>query len=98
MIKRIVQMTFRDACVPEFIELFEARKHLIRSFEGCTHLELWQDAAQPNVFFTYSHWQTDEHLEAYRTSAFFRDTWSKTKVLFQDKPQAWSVIMKSTSG
>lgn len=95
MIKRIVQMTFRDACVTEFTDLFEARKHLIRGFQGCTHLELWRDSAKPNVFFTYSHWESESALDAYRTSEFFRDTWSKTKALFQDKPQAWTVHVEA---
>lgn len=97
MIVRIVQMTFRQECIEEFITLFEARKQTIRSFEGCTHLELWQDSKHPNVFFTYSHWQSEEHLDHYRFSEFFKDTWSRTKALFQDKPQAWSVVIKSTS-
>ena len=95
MIRRIVQMSFREDCITAFNELFEARKHLIRGFDGCTHLELWQDAAQPNVFFTYSHWLTAEHLDRYRASEFFRDTWTQTKAMFNEKPQAWSVVVKS---
>ena len=30
-------------------------------------------------------------LENYRNSALFKNVWAKTKVLFNDKPQAWSV-------
>jgi len=30
-------------------------------------------------------------LEAYRQSELFKNVWSKTKPLFNDKPQAWSV-------
>lgn len=97
MIKRIVQMSFQEDRIAEFIELFEARKHRIRGFEGCTHLELWQDTAQRHVFFTYSHWQSEEHLDRYRASEFFQDTWVRTKILFKDRPQAWSVIVESTA-
>lgn len=91
MIVRIVQMTFRKEEVSSFLSLFEERKTLIRGFEGCKHLELWQDAHHPNIFFTYSIWESEQHLNHYRFSELFKDTWHKTKALFAGKPQAWSV-------
>ena len=95
MILRIVQMTFREDAVNDFIALFEERKELIRHFDGCTHLELWQDVKDRNVFFTYSNWESEQHLDHYRFSALFKDTWSKTKMLFADKPRAWSVDQRT---
>lgn len=94
MIVRIVQMSFRENEVNNFLALFEERKALIRGFEGCTYLELWQDAHKPYIFFTYSHWQSEQHLDHYRFSELFKDTWARTKALFADKPQAWSVTQK----
>jgi heme oxygenase (mycobilin-producing) len=92
MLKRIVKMTFRSENVPTFQQLFEERKALIRHFDGCQHLELWQDAHRPNVFFTYSFWDSETKLNAYRNSELFGDTWAKTKALFEEKPEAWSVV------
>jgi len=94
MIVRIVQMTFKPELVNSFLSLFEERKELIRSFEGCSHLELWEDAHEKNVFFTYSIWDSEQHLDHYRFSELFKDTWSKTRVLFDKKAQAWSVNRK----
>ena len=91
MIIRIVKMSFRAEEVNNFLCLFEERKKLIRHFEGCLHLELWQDASSGNTFFTYSHWESEKHLDHYRFSELFKDTWAKTKVLFEAPPQAWSV-------
>lgn len=91
MIIRVVQMSFREEEVPQFVALFEERKETIRSFEGCLHLELWQDAHNPNIFFTYSIWEDEFSLNHYRFSDFFRDTWGRTKALFKEKPQAWSL-------
>jgi heme-degrading monooxygenase HmoA len=88
-------MTFREESVNDFKTLFDERKDTIKSFTGCTHLELWQDVRHPNVFFTYSHWESEVDLDHYRFSEFFKDTWSRTKALFQDKPQAWSVNKKA---
>ena len=94
MILRIVKMTFREEETDTFLQLFNERKHLIRSFEGCLHLELWQETGKKNVYFTYSIWQSEDHLNHYRFSELFRDTWAKTKILFLEKAQAWSVEQK----
>ncbi|TDH29097.1 antibiotic biosynthesis monooxygenase [Segetibacter sp. 3557_3] len=91
MLIRIVKMTFRPDGVSDFTQLFESRKHLIRNYAGCNHLELWQDQSDSRVFFTYSIWDRPESLEQYRTSHFFNETWQQTKKLFQAKPEAWSV-------
>ena len=91
MIIRIVQMSFREDGVADFQALFAERKSRIRHFEGCLHLELWQDAQRPEIFFTYSHWLSEAHLNHYRYSAFFKETWGLTKALFAAPPQAWSV-------
>lgn len=91
MIIRIVKMVFREEEIESFQHLFAERKSLIRNFEGCTHLELWQDKTYPQIFFTYSWWDTEAHLDQYRASHFFDDTWSQTKQKFAAKPEAWTV-------
>lgn len=94
MILRYVKMTFQEDKVEDFQKLFESRKEKIRAFPGCTHLELWNDIKEPNIFCTYSHWEKEEDLENYRHSELFKDVWSKTKVLFKDKPIASSYEQK----
>lgn len=91
MILRIVRMTFRPEATEAFLQLFEERKALIRHFEGCHHLELWRQAGRSDVFFTYSHWESEAHLDHYRFSELFKDTWARTKALFAEKAEAWSV-------
>ena len=91
MIKRIVRMTFQKDKIEDFKKVFEESKAFIRAFEGCHHLELWQQTDQPNVFFTYSMWESEDHLNQYRHSDLFKTTWARTKPLFEDKPSAWSV-------
>jgi heme-degrading monooxygenase HmoA len=95
MIKRIVKLTFQPEQTADFQAIFESSKALIRSFPGCTHLELWRDKNQPEVFFTYSYWEDENALDRYRHSDLFKRTWAKTKVLFGDKPKAWSVEVAS---
>lgn len=94
MLIRIVRMCFQEEKVEEFLKIFEESKHLIRAFEGCTYLELWQDVHLPNVFCTHSHWKEERFLEKYRQSELFKSTWAKTKVLFAEKPQAFSLYSK----
>jgi quinol monooxygenase YgiN len=92
MINRIVKLTFKPENIKTFHELFHTVKAQILQFEGCHGVKLLQDLNNPCVFFTYSFWDNQEALNAYRKSAFFDDTWSKTKALFNDKPEAWSVM------
>jgi quinol monooxygenase YgiN len=91
MLIRIVRMTFAPERVPDFLALFERSKEQIRNQPGCRHLELWRDIAQPNVFNTYSHWDTENHLNAYRDSELFGDVWPNTKKLFAAPPVAFTV-------
>jgi quinol monooxygenase YgiN len=91
MIVRIVRMFFKEDKTDDFLEIFEQSKNFIRHFEGCKHLELLRDAHHKHIFCTYSHWESPEHLENYRQSDLFQSTWAKTKVLFNDKPIAFSL-------
>jgi quinol monooxygenase YgiN len=91
MITRIVRMHFRPEEREAFLDIFNASKHLIRQFDGCQQMYLYNEAGLPDVFFTLSVWDSAAHLDAYRNSELFRKTWTKTKALFADKPQAWSI-------
>jgi quinol monooxygenase YgiN len=91
MLVRIVKMGFYEQNVAAFLKHFEANKKKIRSFDGCTFLELYRDKNDTNVFFTYSYWESDDALENYRKSDIFANVWAKTKPLFNIKPEAWSV-------
>lgn len=91
MFKRIVKMSFDTAKIDLFLENFNKNKNKIRNFEGCHHLELLRDKNNPAIFFTYSYWESEAHLEAYKNSELFKTVWKKTKTLFNNKPEAWSV-------
>lgn len=90
MLIRIVRLTFIPERVPAFLELFHATKARIRQQPGCRHLELWQDADNPTVYCTHSHWATAADLEAYRHSELFGEVWPATKRLFAAPPLAFS--------
>jgi len=91
MLVRIVKMTFIPEKIDLFLEIFDIHKEKIRNSKGCNLLELYRDKTNTNIFFTYSYWNSEDDLENYRNSDLFEDVWSKTKKLFNDKAQAWSV-------
>lgn len=91
MFVRIVKMSFDKNKIDEFLNNFHQVKEKIRAFEGCQFLELYQDKENTNIFFTYSYWNTEQDLNNYRKSNLFINVWSKTKTLFNAKPEAWSV-------
>ncbi|MBI1222022.1 MAG: antibiotic biosynthesis monooxygenase [Bacteroidetes bacterium] len=92
MITRIVKMSFREEEIDAFKEIFERSKDNIRAFPGNRHVEMLQDVHHPGICFTYSWWDSEESLNAYRNSELFETTWAATKVLFNAKPEAWSTL------
>jgi len=91
MIKRIVKLTFKPEKVEEFKNIFKNNWQSIKNFPGCMHVELLQDENNPSIFFTYSLWKDDVSIENYRQSDLFAGVWSSTKLLFSNKPEAWTV-------
>jgi len=91
MIIRIVKMTFEPAKVNDFLIIFNESKQRIRDMEGCSHLELLNDINSPNIYFTYSYWNSETDLNNYRNSELFKNVWIKTKNLFSSKAEAWSL-------
>jgi hypothetical protein len=87
---RVVRLHFKDEKIEDFKNLFEERKEKIRHFPGCSYLELWQDEHDKAVFYTYSHWGNPSHLEDYRISELFEETWAIVKPWFAQKPMAFS--------
>lgn len=96
MITRIVKLHFKPENISSFERLFEDTRKQIREFPGCLFLQLYRDRKDPCTFFTYSRWESDEQLENYRQSDFFRKVWGQTKIMFDDRPEAWSVDVLHT--
>lgn len=88
---RIVKMIFESDKTEEFLELFRNNKHRISGFRGCESVTLLRGLQQDNIFFTYSNWRDEEALEAYRNSETFKEIWGKTKPMFKERAEAWSV-------
>ena len=90
MLVRTVRMYFLPGSGEEFLKLFDRSKNKIRNFPGCHHLELWQDYHDQDIYVTYSYWEDDGALQAYRKSELFKTVWAETKKLFEKDPVAFS--------
>ncbi len=84
-------MSFKDDQIQAFISNFEAHKSQIKAFPGCHHLELLRGTDDSNIFFTFSIWDSPDALENYRHSDLFKGIWKVTKLMFDGRPEAWSV-------
>lgn len=91
MITRIVKLSILPDKAQEFLTLFQESKSFILNSEGCSYVEVLKDTKHPHLFFTYSCWDSEQHLDLYRNSELFKGIWSRTKVLFSDKAEAWSL-------
>lgn len=91
MITRIVRLHFQEDKLETFRSIFQNSYPRIRDFPGCHKLELMRDPKDPTVLYTFSLWESDEHLQAYRKSELFGSVWPRTKALFAGKPEAFSM-------
>ena len=92
-ILRIVRMEFREEALEAFQAIFTESEDFIRNSPGCEYLQLYHDASNPNVRYTYSRWAHEEDLNTYRKSELFGKVWPRTKKLFAEKPQAYSLVL-----
>ncbi|WP_374163966.1 putative quinol monooxygenase [Arcticibacter sp. MXS-1] len=93
MITRVVKMTFRPEKSEEFLHIFyETQRVIITQFEGCEKLDLLRDSKNPDQYFTLSYWRSEEDLEKYRSSEYFKQTWPEVRALFAERAQAWSLL------
>lgn len=90
MFIRIVKLTFAEDKGSEFQDIFFESAPFIRQFEGCLGVKLLKQTSSSTVYFTYSYWESEEHLNLYRKSEFFQKTWARTKILFAEKAEAWT--------
>lgn len=90
MLVRLVQIELQPDKTEAFIALFTAHKGQISKNKGCQSLELLQNMKQPNHIATLSRWASQEDLDNYRYSAFFKTLWAQVKPLFAEKAQAIS--------
>lgn len=90
-ILRIVRLSFVEEEIATFIKIFNESQPKIEAFEGCISVQLKKDYHHNNIFYTISHWENHEALDKYRESELFKTTWTKTKALFNDKPQVFSL-------
>lgn len=84
-------MEFASEKIEQFLKVFNENQGHIGSFPGCLSLQLLRDKDSRRIFFTYSKWENESALEAYRVSALFRDIWANTKILFSQRAKAWTV-------
>ncbi len=90
MITRIVKMTFKLERTADFESIFSEVSPNISKFKGCSGVQLLKDKHDRRIYFTFSTWNNESSLESYRQSELFKDTWQKTKQLFEEPAQAWS--------
>lgn len=91
MLVRIVKLTFKTENIPKFKVLFHQHRIEMKKVTGCTFLELLQDVDDERIFFTRSYWNSISDLENYKNSEYFGEVWQATKLLFAEKPEAWSL-------
>ncbi|MCB9189201.1 MAG: antibiotic biosynthesis monooxygenase [Flavobacteriales bacterium] len=92
MITRLVKLTISEDKIQEFERIFVSNQDKISKFPGCVSVKVLRDINQPNVYFTYSIWKSEEAINNYRKSELFGSIWPNAKKTFCEKPEAWSLV------
>lgn len=90
MVTRIVKLQFQKDKAEDFLAFFETIKHKVNNYPGCAGMRLIQDIHRPEIFMTYSLWETEEQLNGYRDSQTFGEVWPIIKPWFDARPEAWT--------
>ena len=77
---RIVKLSISSSKHLSFEHFFGENKNIILSFEGCKHVELLK--SKGDVYFTYSIWDNETSLNAYRNSKEFDENLVQNKNVF----------------
>ncbi|GAB4282635.1 MAG: hypothetical protein Kow0068_07300 [Marinilabiliales bacterium] len=92
MITRIVKMEINEADIDSYLEKVQSVLDKIKSFDGCVSINILNDKEVSNRFFSYSTWESEEKLDAYRNSEWFKQIWSEIRQYFKSPAQAWMVV------
>jgi quinol monooxygenase YgiN len=84
-------MTVKEESVEKFTAYLDTVKDDIKAFNGCEHLDVFRDKENKSIYFSYSIWKSEWHLNRYRKSPFFQETWGTLKQWFSKDTQAWTV-------
>ena len=94
-LQRIVKMTFKPEHCVEFETYFEQIKQQVANQPGCYGVKLLKDLnSSSGIYFTYSTWENEDYLNAYRDTALFSAVWPTVKAWFGGKPEAWSTTVE----
>jgi quinol monooxygenase YgiN len=96
-LQRIVKMTFRPEHCADFEKFFLEIRDQVGNQPGCSGVKLLRDISANGVYFTYSNWDNETALNAYRDTELFGMVWPKVKEWFAAKPEAWSTEILTES-
>jgi quinol monooxygenase YgiN len=90
MIIRIVELSIEPGRLDDAKQLLKEVAPKVRAMKGCSFLEILNDIHDTSHFTTYSYWDSEADLNAYRDSETFMKFWRAIKPHFKAKARAWS--------
>ncbi len=92
MIVRVVHLPADPEKFDELAELYERGAKVVRSWPGALKLELFHDSEEPYTLVTISHWESEEALQDYRHSEYFRGFWPKVRATLRGRASAETLV------
>ena len=86
-------MTLKEgSALRDFEAIYAERNPFKNGVAGCLSVQLMKDINDPNICYTLSEWESNDALESYRASAYFKQTWPMVKSLLSKRAEAYSLM------
>ncbi len=84
-------MTLKEAHVDSFKKRIPIISIEVRRVSGCMHNDIFRDKNKDNVFYSYTIWNSEEDIEKYLNSQYYKEIWNDLWDYFKIEPQAWKI-------
>ena len=91
MIIRVVKIPIKDASINSFIKRIPIISNEVRRVSGCIHNDIFRDKMKENIFYSYTIWNSDEDIEKYLGSQYYKDIWGDLWDYFEGTPKSWKI-------
>lgn len=91
MILRIVKIKIDEVKIDTFKLFMKNLRNEKLRLKGCLHFDYFHEKKNKNIYYTYTIWENEKHLNQYKKSELFKKVISTLNSLSIEEPRAWTI-------
>lgn len=84
-------MTVKEQYIDSFRKRVPVISNEVRRVSGCMHNDIFRDRNNDNIFYSYTIWSSEEDIERYLKSMYYKEIWGDIWDYFKKEPMAWKI-------